>query len=209
MDILLIVATLAVAAAGLYVAATFNRRTRQNTAPLIDGAAKDISEQIENTNAELRRQLKTIAVELQRDRDQIRLDGRKVQGRLDHADSRMTSIANQLLAELETVRRLGERLSARQDQLTEHLRYLTEGPDGLAVAPEGPSVAPEGPARSPEALAGPLERPAVSPERPTGPPERPTGPPERPAVPSEGPAVPPPSGWWDPPPPADPAGPAV
>jgi hypothetical protein len=108
METLLIVATLAVAAAGLYVAATFNRRTRQSTAPLMDSAVREISEKIDAVADDLRRQLKTIAGDLQRDRDQIRLDGRKIQGRLDHADSRITSLADQLLTELDTIRRLGE-----------------------------------------------------------------------------------------------------
>jgi hypothetical protein len=128
MDILLIVATLAVAAAGLYVAATFNRRTRQHTAPLIDGAVKEISGRVDETAAELRRQLKAMAGELQRDRDQIRLDGRKIQGRLDHADSRITSIANQLMAELETVRRLAERLGADLRELDHTVTQLGGSP---------------------------------------------------------------------------------
>ena len=37
MEILLLVAIMVVAAAGLYVAATFNKRTEQSTAPLRDG----------------------------------------------------------------------------------------------------------------------------------------------------------------------------
>ena len=46
MEILLVVTTLAVGVAVLYVTATFRTRTRQNTAPLIDGAVKDISGQL-------------------------------------------------------------------------------------------------------------------------------------------------------------------
>jgi hypothetical protein len=125
MEILLVVATLAVGVAVLYVTATFSVRTRQNTAPLIDAAAKDISGQIEATAGELRRQLQGMADELQRDRDQARLEGRKIQGRLDHVDSRLSSMASQLLAELETLRRLSEHVDGRPDQVSGDLRQLS------------------------------------------------------------------------------------
>ena len=126
MEILLAVATLVVAAAVLYVAITVGQRTRRAAAPLIDG----VSGQLETTATELRRQLQAVVNELHQDADQLRLDGRKIQGRLDHADSRLTTIANQLLAELETIRRLGEQLGARQDQFSEDLRQLDRRPHG-------------------------------------------------------------------------------
>ena len=47
MEIVLVVAILVVAVAVLYVAVTLGLRTRQNTAPLIDEAVKDISGRIE------------------------------------------------------------------------------------------------------------------------------------------------------------------
>jgi hypothetical protein len=114
MDILLIVATLVVAAAGLYVAATFNRRTRANFTPLIDAAVKDVTGQIEALAEDLRGRIRVIGDELQRDREQARLDARKTQGRLDHADSRTSSIASQIAVELETIRRLVEQAGPRE-----------------------------------------------------------------------------------------------
>ena len=126
MELLLAVATLVVAAAVLYVTITMGQRTKRTAAPLIDG----VSGQLEATSAELRRQLQAVVNELHQDADQLRLDGRKIQGRLDHADSRLTTVANQLLAELETIKRLGEQLSARQDQLSEDLRQLDRRPHG-------------------------------------------------------------------------------
>jgi hypothetical protein len=117
MDILLIVATLVVAVVGLYVAVTFGRRTRQNFAPLIDGAVKEVTEQVEAMAEDLRGRIRVIADELQRDRDQTRLDARKTQGRLDHADSRTTTISSQLETELDTIRRLVEAVGTRQEQL--------------------------------------------------------------------------------------------
>jgi chromosome segregation ATPase len=124
MEILLVATTLAVGVAVLYVTATFRTRTRQNTAPLIDGAVKDLSGQLETTTGELKRQLQLMADELQRDREDTRLEERKIQGRLDHADSRLSSLASQLMAELETIRRLDEHIGARQDQLSGDLRQL-------------------------------------------------------------------------------------
>jgi chromosome segregation ATPase len=120
------VATLVVAAAVLYVTITVGQRTKRTAAPLIDG----VSGQLEATSTELRRQLQAVVNELHQDADQLRLDGRKIQGRLDHADSRLTTVANQLLAELDTIKRLGEQLSARQDQLSEDLRQLDRRPHG-------------------------------------------------------------------------------
>ena len=136
MEIVLIVAIAVVAAAGLYVAATFNKRTRQSTAPLIEAAVSDISAQISVTADDLRRQLRAITDDLHQEREQQRLDGRKIQGRLDHADSRISSMANQVLAELDAIKRLGEQIGTRQDQLSGDLQQLatrlTGDPDRLA-----------------------------------------------------------------------------
>jgi uncharacterized protein YoxC/uncharacterized protein (DUF736 family) len=124
MEILLVVTTLAVGVAVLYVTATLRTRTRQNTAPLIDGAVKDISGQLQTTTGELKRQLQLMADDLQRDRADARLEERKIQGRLDHADSRLSSLASQLMVELETIRRLSEHIGVRQDQLSGDLQQL-------------------------------------------------------------------------------------
>jgi len=136
MEIVLTVAIAVVAAAGLYVAATFNKRTRQTTGPLIEAAVSDISAQIRVAADDLRRQLRAIADDLHHDREQQRLDGRKIQGRLDHVDSRISSMANEVLAELDAIKRRGEQVGTRQDQLSEDLQQLatrlTGDPDPLA-----------------------------------------------------------------------------
>ena len=110
MELLLAVAALVAAAAVLYVTLTMGQRIRRTTAPLID----DLAGQLEATSAELRRQLQAVVTELRQDRDQLQLDGRKIQGRLDHADSRLTTVANQLQSELDAIRRLSEQIGARQ-----------------------------------------------------------------------------------------------
>ena len=135
MEIVLTVAIAVVAAAGLYVAVTFNKRTRQTTAPLIDAALGDISAQRKATADDLRRQLRAITDELQHDREQQRLDGRKIQGRLDHADNRISTMANQVLAELDAIKRRGEQIGTGQDRLSEDLRQLNTR---LVGEPESP-----------------------------------------------------------------------
>jgi len=125
MEIVLVVAIVAVAATGLFVATTFNKRTRQTAAPLIDAAVSEITAQLTATADDLRRQLRAISDDLHQDRDQQRLDGRKIQGRLDHADSQISSLANRFLAELDAIKRRGEQTGTRQDQLGEDLRQLT------------------------------------------------------------------------------------
>jgi uncharacterized protein YoxC len=139
MEIVLIVATVAVAAAGLYVAATFNKRTRQTTAPLIDEALNIISEQMKATADDLRRQLRALTDDLNQDREQQRLDGQEIQGRLDHAGSQISGMASRFLAELDAIKRRGEQIGTRQDQLSADLQQLAAR---LAGEP-GPPPAPE------------------------------------------------------------------
>lgn len=122
MEILLVVATLAVGVAVLYVTATFSMRTRQNTAPLIDAAAKDISGQIETAAGDLRRQIQALADELQQEKDQTMLEGRRIKDRLDYADSRIASV----LTELQAIRRLSEQIGGRQDHVSGDLQQPTE-----------------------------------------------------------------------------------
>ena len=156
MEIVLIVAVLVVAVAVLFTTVTLSTRIRQSTAPQIDDAVKGVSGQIDTAAQDLRRQ---IADDLQQDREQQRLDGRQIQGRLDHADTRASSVANQILAELDTIRRLVEQLGARQDQFGADLGKLDRqvarlgepptrtGARPYAAAPEktpagGPAIVP-------------------------------------------------------------------
>jgi hypothetical protein len=79
MEIVLTVAIVAVAAAALYVTATFNKRARQTTAPLIEDAVSRISERIQAAEDDLRRQLEVITDDLHQDMAQQRLSDRKIQ----------------------------------------------------------------------------------------------------------------------------------
>jgi hypothetical protein len=141
METLLIAALVVVAAAGLYVALTFNKRTRKSTAPLIDAALSDLHDQLRATSDDLRRQLQAITEDLHRDQHEQRLEGRKIQGRLDHADSRITSMSSQFLAELAVIKRHGEQTSAQQGRLGMDVRRLAAQ---LSGEPEPPQAAVPG-----------------------------------------------------------------
>jgi hypothetical protein len=151
MEIVLIVAIAAVAAAALYVAVTFNRRTRKTTAPQIADAVQAISDHVAATAAQLSQQIQYIADDLRRDREELRLDERKIQGRLDHADSRFSSLAGQFLAELDALKSRAEQAGERQDQLSADLYRLAVR---LGVPPEPPTT--------PIAVA-PASAPAIAP----------------------------------------------
>jgi hypothetical protein len=123
-EYVLIAAGVVVAAAALYVALTFGRRTRQTTAPLVDDAVSALREQIRVTGDDLRRQLRAITDELHRGREEQRLDDRKIQGRLDQADSQILNLSRRLQAELETIKRRSEEIGAQHGELSGNLRRL-------------------------------------------------------------------------------------
>ena len=89
----------------------------------------------------MRRQLRAFTEDLQRDRDQQRLDGRKIQGRLDHADSRMASMANQFLAELDAIKHRTDQTAADLRQLDSGVVHLTEALGQLFVEKNFPPAA--------------------------------------------------------------------
>jgi chromosome segregation ATPase len=115
MEILLLVAVIVVGVSGLYVAATFNRRTRQNAAPLVNEAVKGISRQVAETGENLGQQLHEIDSQLQQERELVDQDITRTQERLDHADMRLSSIAGQLSAELDTIKHQCAQIGAWQD----------------------------------------------------------------------------------------------
>ena len=149
MEIVLIVAVLVVAAAVLYMTVTLTTRTRQSTAPLIDDAYKGVAGQVDTATQDLKRQ---IADEMQKDREQQRLEGREVQGRLDHLDRQASGLANQVMAELATIGRLVEQLGARQDQFGADLGKLDHRIARLGESvtrASQPQTVPAGPGATP------------------------------------------------------------
>lgn len=124
MEILLIVAIVAVGVSGLYVAATFNRRTRRTTAPLMNEAVRGISRQVADTGGSLSQQLHEIDAQLQEERELIDQDIVRTQERLDHADMRISSIAGQLSAELNTIKQQYAQIGMWQDHFGGTLEQL-------------------------------------------------------------------------------------
>jgi hypothetical protein len=124
MEDVLIAAVVVVAAAALYVALTFSRRTRQSTAPLVDEAVSALREQLRVTAEDLRRQLRVITEDLHRGQEEQRLDDRKIQGRLDQADSQILNLSRRMQAELEVIRRHGEQIAAQTGSLSGQLSQL-------------------------------------------------------------------------------------
>jgi hypothetical protein len=130
MEILLLIAIIAVGASGLYVAATFNSRTRQNFAPLMDDAAKNIGKEIAATRGELGRQMQAITDDVRQSTDPIRrleaASGKLQEQVQAHADELRDS--TELLRRLEAASgELRQQMQAHADELrdsTEPLRRL-------------------------------------------------------------------------------------
>jgi archaellum component FlaC len=141
MEILLLIAIIVVGASGLYVALTFNTRTRQNFAPLMDDAATNIGQQIDA----VRQQTQTIADELQEERKQVTgLEARSgelrqqmqlVTGELRQERqqvSRLEADSGELRQQMEAIaaelRRNGElvrRLETASGELRQHIQAIT------------------------------------------------------------------------------------
>ena len=124
MEIVLIAAMVVVAAAALYVALTFSRRTRQTTAPLIDEAVSALREQLTG-------ELGGPAAPAPRHRRRTAPGpGRATAGRTGSpgpARSRRQpdpSMSRRLLAELDVIKRHGEQIGDQAGELTGNLQRL-------------------------------------------------------------------------------------
>jgi hypothetical protein len=135
MEIVLTVAIVAVAAAALYVTATFNKRARQTTAPLIEDAVSRISERIQAAEDDLRRQLGVITDDLHQDLAQQRMNDQKTQDLLDQADRRNSNMTGRFLAELDAIKRRSEQIGERQDQMSGNLQQLAARLGGEPASP--------------------------------------------------------------------------
>jgi hypothetical protein len=160
MEILLLIAVIAAAAASLYVAANFNKRSQQNFAPLMDDASENIGKQIAAARGELEQQMTAIIKELRGNRELLRnleattgelreqvraygderRDGRVLLRHLEAADvelrQQMQSITGEVRQNSEIIKRFGEQVGTRQNQLEGDLtqldRRFAEFSDSLA-----------------------------------------------------------------------------
>jgi hypothetical protein len=145
MEILLLITIIVVGAAALYVAATFNARTRQNFGPLMDDAARKISRNIEIASGELRGQFQVIADELRRNgaaaerletasgelRQQLQAITDELRRSRELA-GRLTTASEEQQQRLETASgELRQQLQAREDQLRTALAQLDQRVAGI------------------------------------------------------------------------------
>jgi hypothetical protein len=114
MEILLLIAVIASAASGLYVAVRFNTRATQNFTPLVNDAARDTAGKIEAVGGELRQHVQAIAGDVQ--------GNRRLTARLE-TESR--ELRQQLQAITDELRRNTE-LARRLDTASGELRQLVE-----------------------------------------------------------------------------------
>jgi hypothetical protein len=128
MEILLLIAIVAVGAAGLYVAATFNKRTEQNFDPLIKKAEANISREVTEARAELLKEVQAASGEL---RQQAKAHAARQQsdGELRQGlDTAFGELRQQAQARAEEARSTGELLrglAAASDELRQQVQAIT------------------------------------------------------------------------------------
>jgi hypothetical protein len=118
MEILLIIAIMAVGVSGLYVAATFNTRARRNFTSLMNDAAKNISEEIAAAGEELGKQMQVHTVELRKHGDLVRS--------LEAASDDLRQQAQAHTVELRGGKELIRRLEAASDELGHKIQAIND-----------------------------------------------------------------------------------
>jgi gas vesicle protein len=159
MEILLLIAVIAAAVSALYVAANFNKRTRQNFTQLMDGASQNIDKQIAAARRQLEHQLKEITDELAIHgkllhslgvasgelREQVRASGdeirdgkeplRHLETAVGELQQKMQSLTNEVRLNSELGKRFNEQLGAHENRLNGDIaqldRRFTEFGDSL------------------------------------------------------------------------------
>lgn len=119
MVIALLIVVMAVGASGLYMAVTFNTRTRRNLLPLLDDAVKDIVSKIESESGEARRQLWVIAEELQEASGRVR--------RLEAAGDELRERMRAITEDSQEARGLAGHLEAAREEAREQARAIADG----------------------------------------------------------------------------------
>lgn len=122
MEILLLIAVIIVAAAGLFVAGTFNRRARENFSPLMNDTADIIVKEFAETGEKLLEELQTITQELEL--------GKRAAGRLEAGNTelsqQMQAVEGELRRHSGTVRQLQTALTQQMGAVTDEARRGTE-----------------------------------------------------------------------------------
>jgi hypothetical protein len=120
MEILILIAIIAVGVSALYVAIKFDARTKQVIDPLVNKATESIINQIKATNQKLEQQALAITSAQQ----QQQQDGERVE-RIEKANGELKqqvqAIADQMRQDRDLVKHLGEQIDARQGRLNDQL----------------------------------------------------------------------------------------
>jgi len=119
-EILILIAIMAVGASALYVALKFDVRTRQVIGPLVSKAAEDICQQIKTAGEELGRQTQAIAGAQQRDSERIEHIGQAH----EELQQQIQVIADDLARDRELAKHPDKQIDVRQDQLSSDLLRL-------------------------------------------------------------------------------------
>jgi hypothetical protein len=125
MEILLLLVIVIVAAAGLFVAVTFNKRTRENFTPLMESTEKIIVDELADTGNKLLVQLQAISGELQQNKDVAR----RLQAASTEAGQQMQTVTDELRRNREAVRQLqaaSAELGQQMHQVTGELQRNKE-----------------------------------------------------------------------------------
>jgi hypothetical protein len=140
LDILLVIAVIAIGASGLYVAVTFNTRTRQNTEPLINHAVSTLSSNINGAVSTLSSNVKTgledhltqVRNELAASREPAELQLEKVRTQLERTTSRNSDVTSQFKEELDAMEFVTGQFETRLDELGRIVQELTDQVTGLS-----------------------------------------------------------------------------
>jgi hypothetical protein len=139
MEILLLLALIAVAAATLYVSFTLNIRAKQNIVPLVDGATGTIAGKIETASSELKQQVETIAEQLQRDSKLVKQIEATSKGLIEQVQG----ITFEVRQDAGLVKHLGEHIGTQQNRFSQDLLQLDRRVAQLSesLAQQGAQVA--------------------------------------------------------------------
>jgi len=127
MEILLLIAIVAIAAAGLFVAATFNKRTRDNFTPIMNSTGEMILGEFEETGNKLRTELQAITGELRQSREVLR----HLQAASAELRQAMQTVTDELQRNKELLGHLDEQVGVRQNQLDRDATQLDHRIAGL------------------------------------------------------------------------------
>ena len=151
LDILVVIAVIAVGASGLYAAVTFNTRTKQNTEPLVDRAVSTLSGNINravstlsgningtvstlsgNVKTGLEDHLTQVRKELAASRKPVESQLEKVSTQLERATSRNSDTTSQFKEELDAIEFVTGQFETRLDELGRIVQELTDQITGLS-----------------------------------------------------------------------------